>query len=266
MNKEEFQEIVWRRGQEQYRDMPWRANTDPYYVLVSELMLQQTQVDRVVPKFNDFIGKFPDISALASASLADVLTSWSGLGYNRRAKFLHDGAKKVIADFGGVIPESIVDLTSLPGVGPNTAGAILVYGFNHPAVFIETNVRTVFFHHFFLDSDQVSDSELRELVESTLDREHPREWYQALMDYGSYLKKQGAGQINKSKHYVKQARLAGSIREARGRIIRSLTLGDMKEPKLRAVVSTDERFKLALAGLMSDGLVTRTGEVLHLTK
>jgi A/G-specific adenine glycosylase len=147
----DFQEIIWEKAHELYREMPWRDNTDPYFVLVSELMLQQTQVDRVILKFELFMTTFPTIKDLANASLAEVLTTWSGLGYNRRAKFLHEAAQKVVADFNGAIPDNYDALVTLPGIGPNTAGAILAYSFNQPVVFIETNVRTVYFHHFFED-------------------------------------------------------------------------------------------------------------------
>ena len=143
MNTADFQELIWEKGRELYRDMPWRDDTRPYYVLVSELMLQQTQVDRVIPKFDAFITRFPDEAALAAASLADVLTLWSGLGYNRRAKYLHDAAKMIMAEFSGIFPTTYDELVKLPGVGPNTAGAIMTYAYNQPVVFIETNVRTV---------------------------------------------------------------------------------------------------------------------------
>jgi A/G-specific adenine glycosylase len=266
MNKIEFQEIVWQKGRELYRTMPWRDNINPYYILVSELMLQQTQVDRVIPKFNDFIYKFPDINTLALSSLADVLTLWNGLGYNRRARFLHNSAKKIMEEFGGKIPETLSELITLPGVGPNTAGAILVYACNQPVIFIETNIRSVYFYHFFLDSAAISDNELAQVMKRTIDTEHPREFFWALMDYGVYLKKQGAGQISKSEHYKKQSPLKGSLRETRGQIVRALTARDMDEQVLRAEIDADNRFELALKSLKKDGLVSETSAVLHLTK
>jgi A/G-specific adenine glycosylase len=262
----EFQELVWAKGRELYRDMPWRANTNPYFVLVSELMLQQTQVDRVVPKFNAFIERFPDVYALATASLADVLTLWNGLGYNRRAKFLHDSAQVIVDTFGGHIPATESELRSLPGIGPNTAAAILAYGFNQPTGFIETNIRTVYFQHYFEDSHTVTDDQLRTVVAETVDTEHPREWYWALMDYGHYLKRQGAGQIDKSAHYKKQSPLDGSVRQVRGQIIRALTKSDMTDAELREEVIADERFDGALASVIAEGLVQRTRSKLHLTK
>lgn len=266
MNTTDFQELVWDKGRELYRDMPWRQDTRPYYVLVSEIMLQQTQVDRVVPKFEAFINAFPDVFALASASLADVLTLWSGLGYNRRAKFLHEAAKKIVNDFSGKFPDTQTELVTLPGVGVNTAGAILAYSFNQPVVFIETNVRTVYFYHYFEDSADVSDKELREVVEATIDTENPREWYWAIMDYGSHLKRQGAGRNDKSRHYKKQSALKGSVREVRGQIIRELAAQDMEMTLLREAVKADERFEKALLGLAKDGLVKETDGRLHLMR
>lgn len=259
-----FQEIVWQKGRELYRDMPWRNDTRPYYVLVSEIMLQQTQVDRVIPKFAAFIEAFPDVRDLAAASLADVLLLWSGLGYNRRAKFLHEAAKMVVNDFGGTFPDTIEGLVRLPGVGPNTAGAIMAYSFSAPVTFVETNIRTVYFQHFFTNEVSVSDTRLREVVAATVDIEHPREWYWALMDYGTYLKRIGAGRNSQSSHYKKQAPLKGSIREIRGQILKYLAGEGATLASLKAAIIQDDRFEPALEGLMRDGLVDKTNDRLHL--
>lgn len=264
MNIELFNEELWQKGRELYRDMPWRNNTDPYYVLVSELMLQQTQVDRVIPKFELFMSTFPAIGDLANAPLSEVLVVWSGLGYNRRAKFLHQAAKTVVETFDGAIPDTYESLVSLPGIGPNTAGAILAYSFNTPVVFIETNVRTVFFHHFFEDQALVNDKELRALVENAVDPEHPREWYWALMDYGSYLKKQGVGRNDKSSHYKKQAPLRGSLREVRGLILKALAEKAYDLSELKKDMPQDDRFARALSALVSEGLVVQKGDLLQL--
>lgn len=263
MEETEFQRLLRQQGEELYRDMPWRQDTRPYYVLVSELMLQQTQVDRVVPKFTAFIAAFPNEAALSQASLADVLKLWQGLGYNRRAKFLHEAAKRVAGQ--GVFPDDQDGLVALPGVGKNTAGAILAYAYNKPAVFIETNVRAVFIHHFFGDADTVDDKDIRVLLERTIDKDAPREFYWALMDYGSYLKKQGV-RPSRSSHYKKQAPLKGSIREVRGRIIASLAESEKGEPALKRAVQADDRFGTALEGLVKDGLVGKSASVYHLTK
>lgn len=262
----EFQETIWQKGRELFREMPWRTDTRPYYVMVSEIMLQQTQVDRVVPKFEAFIERFPSFEDLSKASLAEVLQMWSGLGYNRRAKFLHEAAIKIMAEYGGVFPETGKELMSLPGIGVNTAGAMLAYSFNTPSIFIETNIRTVYFYHFFLGRDEVSDSELRAVVEATIDTELPREWYWALMDYGSHLKRQGIGQNNKSSHYKKQSPLKGSVREVRGQIIKLLTATDFDELALRLELLADERFEPAITSLQKEGLISKTGQTFHLKR
>jgi A/G-specific adenine glycosylase len=266
VQSDDFRELVWQKGRELYRDMPWRQDTRPYYVLVSELMLQQTQVSRVIPKFNDFIGRFPSERELADASLADVLMHWQGLGYNRRAKFLHDTAKRIVNDFKGMFPDSEPDIRSLPGVGANTTGAVLAYAFNQPSIFVETNVRTVYIHHFFADELDITDEMIRKKLHETIDSEHPREFYWALMDYGSYLKANGIKNNSQSRHYKKQSPLEGSVRQVRGMIIRRLGANDMAETQLANMLSADSRFDPALSGLIKDGLVTKTGDILHLTK
>ncbi len=265
MSTQEFQELVWQFYRDNKRNMPWRENINPYYVLVSEIMLQQTQVDRVKPKFEAFMAQFPNLQALSNAKLSDVLKLWSGLGYNRRAKFLWQAAQKIEKDFNGKMPATIEDLTLLPGVGKNTAGAILAYAFSQPVVFIETNIRTVYFHHFFADSvETVSDAELSELVEITLDKERPREWYYALMDYGTFLKKQHGGRLSQSKHYKKQPPLKGSLREMRGKILKILMDGSLSENELRQKVLADERFIPALKSLEQEGLITIEGSKVSL--
>ena len=260
-----FQELVWQKGRELYRDMPWRCDTRPYYVLVSELMLQQTQVARVIPKFETFIEYFPDEDALAQASLADVLRLWQGLGYNRRARFLHEAVRIIVNEYQGVFPSDEAGLISLPGVGKNTAGAVRAYSFNQPSIFIETNVRTVYFHHFFQNQENISDKELYEMVARTMDVEHPREWYWALMDYGSWLKAQGISNISRSTHYTKQSPLRGSLRETRGVILRQLVGSEaVLIEDLRTQIAMDDRFDTALAGLIRDKLLTQNDDQIAL--
>lgn len=252
---DDFCEAVWKYYRANGRRMPWRENTSSYYVLVSELMLQQTQVGRVIPKFEAFVGLFPTVETLAQAELGEVLRAWQGLGYNRRAKYLHEAAKKIVHDFGGVFPATQKELESLPGIGSNTAGAVLAYAFNQPVAFVETNIRTVLFYHFFEGAQDVSDTEVRSVMEQVIDWEHPREFYWALMDYGSYLKAGGVGRSAMSRHYKKQSPLAGSLREMRGRIIRALSHEALSEEQLKRAVSADERFGPALMGLVKEGLV-----------
>lgn len=266
MQNVEFQKLLKRKGRQLYRDMPWRRDTRPYYVLVSELMLQQTQVARVIPKFAVFIASFPDVQTLANASLADVLRAWQGLGYNRRAKFLHEAAKRIVDEFGGRFPDTAVDILSLPGVGKNTAGAIGAYAFNRPELFIETNIRTVYIHHFFDDVFDIDDTVIRQKLAATIDREQPRDFYWALMDYGSSLKASGIKNISQSRHHKTQSPLDGSIRQVRGQIIRRLSQADTDETTLRLDLQADERFEPALEGLQKEGLITINDGHVHLTK
>ena len=257
MNREQFQRLIHQKGIELYRDMPWRLDTRPYYVLVSELMLQQTQVGRVIPKFEQFIAVFPDEFALARASLAEVLVVWQGLGYNRRAQFLWRAARMIVDEFCGRFPNSDADLLRLPGVGKNTAGAIAAYAYNRPSVFIETNVRTVYLHHLFADADAVTDADIMQELLATLDRTHPRKFYWALMDYGTYLKSQGIKAHVRSRHYRIQSPLEGSVRQVRGQIIKVLAKhGALQDEQLRNLVAADERYPAALAGLERDNIVS----------
>lgn len=261
----EFQQTVWQYYRQHGRQLPWRDRTDAYAVLVSELMLQQTQVARVVPKFVAFMAVFPDVAALADAPLSAVLAAWSGLGYNRRAQFLHRAAQRIVDD-GGVVPSTLETLVALPGVGLNTAGAIMNYAYNVPTVFIETNIRTVYLHHFYTDSTQaVDDKDLRALVAETIDHEQSREWFWALMDYGTYLKATAGGRLRQSKQYKKQPPLKGSIREVRGQILKALTEQPLTHARLAHAVAADERFVLALGALEREGLVESRGDLWGLT-
>lgn len=259
--------MIWDQGRRLYRDMPWRSDTRPYYVLVSELMLQQTQVARVIPKFKEFIARFPDEQVLSDASLSDVLTAWQGLGYNRRAKFLQQAAIMICTEFNGEFPTSRADILRLPGVGKNTAGAIEAYAFNRPSIFIETNVRTVYIHHFFAGMNDVSDADIQAILEQTIDHEHPREFYWALMDYGAWLKASGVRNVARSRHYKKQSPLAGSVREVRGLIIRQLATSEkMSIDELKSTMPDDDRFNTALDGLAADGLIAVDRQSVWLTK
>jgi len=217
-----FQRLVYSFYAEHARSFPWRDTTDPYHILVSEIMLQQTQVDRVREKYVQFIVAFPTLSDLAQSSLQQVLKRWQGLGYNRRAVALRHAAQQVMKHFAGVLPTDGAALQSLSGIGPYTAAAIQAFAFNKPAVVIETNIRTVFIHCFFDDAQNVHDAEIRLLVEQVMDRSNPRAWYSALMDFGAMLKKQVPNPSRHSAHYAKQSPFEGSDRQIRGRILKEV--------------------------------------------
>jgi A/G-specific adenine glycosylase len=225
--------------------------------LVSEIMLQQTQVDRVIPKYQQFLTQFPDLEALAAAQPAAVITAWQGLGYNRRGLNLQRAAQKVVAEYKGRIPSTTEELTSLPGIGPYTAAAIQAFAFNQPSLVIETNIRTVFIYHFFPNQSQVTDSELLPLISLALDRQNPRQWYAALMDYGSYLKRIFPNPTRRSNVYSKQSKLEGSNRQVRGLILKTLTTtNQLTYPELVESLGLEvNRVEPALQQLVKEGFV-----------
>ncbi len=234
----EFQATILDYYNTRARSFPWRETDDPYAIMVSEIMLQQTQTERVILKYNAWLKKYPSVHHLAKASLVDVLSMWSGLGYNRRARFLHNAAIELSKIIGeeNTFPNSPKELEKLPGIGPYTARAISTFAFNNPEVFIETNIRSVFLFFFFQERlkdnenmHPVHDNEIFPLIEKSLYRENPRLWYYALMDYGAELKKTVKNPNRKSKHYAKQSKFEGSVRQARGAILRQLTMQESKE-------------------------------------
>jgi A/G-specific adenine glycosylase len=243
------------------RVLPWRHEPDPYRVLVSEFMLQQTQVERVLKKYPEFVRRFPDIPVLSSAPFAEVLAYWQGLGYNRRAMFLWKCARTVREEHQGVFPDTAEGLRRLPGIGHATAGAVMAFAFNAPVVFIETNIRRTYIHHFFQDRSDVQDSEILPLVEATLDRENPRDWYYALMDYGAMLKNHTPNPNRRSAHYTRQAPFEGSDRQVRGRIVRALLeQGPMSKKRLSALMGIDQkRLYRILSSLEQEGFLVRSG-------
>ena len=241
--------------------MPWRNTRVPYRILVSEVMLQQTGIERVKSKYASFVRAFPGFRALAAARVEEVLAAWKGLGYNRRALALREAAQLVTEIHHGRMPRTVKTLMELPGVGHATASAVLVYSFNAPLAFIETNIRRVFIHCFFPRGRQVTDAKLMPLVERTLDRDNPREWYYALMDYGAMLGKTTMNANTRSARYRKQAAFEGSLRQLRGRILAAiLERGPATEVQIaRAIGSADKRLGRALARLVEEGFLLHKG-------
>lgn len=208
MIQDPFRSMIRSEGVLRYRDLPWRRTRDPYIIWLSEVMLQQTQVPRVETRMPAWLDRFPTVQALAQAAPSDVLDAWQGMGYNRRALALHGAAQRVVEDWGGEFPRETRDLVALPGIGPATAQGIRSFAFDLPGVYLETNVRTVFLHHFFPDVPAVPDRELVPLIQAACpaapgaapdeiapfavpldDADTPRAWYYALLDYGAYLKR-----------------------------------------------------------------------------
>lgn len=264
-----FVQTVWAYYREHDRShLPWRqpeadGSFDPYKIMVSEIMLQQTQVGRVIAKYEQFLQLFPTVQTLAAAPLAEVLKAWSGLGYNRRAKFLWQAAQMVATEYDGVFPQTVDQLVSLPGVGKNTAGAIAAYAFDRPVLFIETNIRTVFIHHFFGDRDNISDAELAVYIRESMDLvvadgtvgHSPRTWYWALMDYGTFVKQTVGNLSRNSKVYAKQSAFEGSKRQVRGNVLRALADGALTLPELAATI-VDDRLPDVVQALCAEAIIS----------
>ncbi|MBY0328479.1 A/G-specific adenine glycosylase [Patescibacteria group bacterium] len=255
-----FIEIVQSYYKKEGRhNLSWRKTKDPYKIIVSEVMLQQTQVARVQEKYKEFLALFPTVVSLGDATLVEVLKVWTGLGYNRRAKFLKSMAETITTEYKGKFPQTVEELEKLPGVGHYTARAIATFAYNQPQVFIETNIRTVYMYHFFPESEElVDDKVLLPIIEATLDTENPRVWYWALMDYGSYLKSQGIKIHRRSTQYVKQKPLKGSIREVRGAIIKVLAQGPQTVISLQKKLDFDViRYETAITQLITENFIEK---------
>lgn len=295
---ERFQEKIGDFYKKNRRDLPWRNTINPYYIVVSELMLQQTQVPRVIEKYHEFLKKFPTFQNLSNALTADVLAAWQGLGYNRRALYLKGIADKIVKEFDNVLPDDPTILQTFKGLGHATARSIVIFTYNKPEVFIETNIRRVFIHEFFSNQNKpltltlsakgrgnpfspspslqprltrtgeggkllekkISDSQLYPLIEQTLDKTNPREWYYALMDYGSIISKTTQNPNRKSRHYTKQSKFEGSFRQVRGTILKILLKEKvLSVEKLHQSINTpSEYFQTALTQLANEGFLVVT--------
>lgn len=257
-----FRETIYLNYREHGRILPWRQTRDPYKILVSELMLQQTQVERVAAKYELFIRNFPNFGELAQARMQNVLEVWHGLGYNRRALALMRVAQIVETEFNGKLPSDYAALLELPGVGQTTACAIRAFAFDVPEVFIETNVRAVYIHTFFANDEAVRDDELYPFVECTLDRSNPRVWYYALMDYGVTLKKKFGNPSRRSAHHRKQPAFKFSNRQLRGQILAQIvTHPGITEPELLCMFNSDPKLILRNLGkLEEEGFFKRAEE------
>jgi A/G-specific adenine glycosylase len=261
-----FRSLVLEYYRNHGRRFPWRETTDPYRILIAEVMLQQTPVERVRVKYGEFLGKFPNVAVLATAPLCEILKTWHGMGYNRRAIALQEAAQSIVLDHGGNFPCSIEVLVTLPGVGRATAGAILAYAYNAPVAFIEVNVRRVFIHFFFQDRDRVTDREILPLVAKALVPGDARTWYNALMDYGAFLRKRSVPAARRGASYHPRPRFTGSNRELRGRVLSSLiSHGRVDYGDLPGMVSGEEEDVYRVLGeLVKEGFIMKEGHEIRL--
>lgn len=251
--------LVYCYDQAGRRQLPWRDHVSPWLVLVSEVMLQQTQVDRVLPRFLEFSTRFPTPRVLADAALPDLLAAWQGLGYNRRALNLQKAARMIADIWHGDIPADPLLLQQLPGIGPYTAGAISTFAFNRPNVFLETNIRAVLLHLFFGDRQDVGDRELLPCAEALLDFDQPCRWYNALMDYGSDLKRRFPNPSRRSRHHTVQSRFEGSDRQLRGAILRAcLQHTAISTAGLQQQLAVEQqRLERIITGLIQEGFLAQ---------
>ena len=260
-----FQDEIWGYYKTHKRSLPWRNIRNPYKILVSEVMLQQTQVNRVKSYYTSFLKRFPTPKTLAQAPLSDVLKMWKGLGYNRRAMHLKRAAEAIVKN--KKFPKKYAELLPLPGIGPSTAGAIMNFSYSIPTPFIETNIRSVYLYFFFKNKTAVSDKEILELVEKTEDKKNPRDWYYALYDYGVFLKKTLGNQNKRSLHYKKQSAFKGSNRELRALILFYLLEKKKTTVKLMAkeLQRDVESIEKNINAFIREGLIKRKGFAISLS-
>ncbi len=236
----------WRQNR---RDFPWRKTTDPYRIMVSEFMLQQTQVSRVVPKYLSFLDKFPSVEALASSELKDVLAEWIGLGYNRRAKWLREAAQQIVEI--GEFPQSPEELMCLKGIGPYTSRSILIFAFNSDFAAVDTNVRNVFLMHGFIESDWPL-SRVQSVADQLLPLGRSRDYHNALMDYGSAHRTRRRSAKPSDKPFEL------TDRYYRGAILRHLLNGSMNAVELAGVIGVSEgKLTKLIDDLIDEGFILR---------
>ena len=264
MDIPQFQRLILDWGRHHRREMPWRNTRDPYKVLVSEVMLQQTQVSRVLPKYVEFLHEFPDLDALADASQARLLRVWQGLGYWNRATRLRDAARMIVNEFGGVFPQDPTTLRTLPGVGSYTAGAVACFAFGSIEPFLDTNIRRVYLFFFFPGEEDVPDNRIMETARRAVWLDDPREWGYALFDYGAVELRDRT--INRrSRHYSRQSAFDGSFRSFRTQALRhvlaqestSLPLADLKDFLTQRLATGAHPYtpQDVLDALINDGLL-----------
>lgn len=261
----QFQHEILKWYQKNKRSLPWRKTSDPYKILVSEVMLQQTQISRVLPKYEKFLSEFPTLKTLSQASDKKLLKVWEGLGYWRRALSLRETARKIRKEYKGKFPQDSYLLETLPGIGPYTAKALVCFAFRKKEAFLDTNIRRVYLHFFFPKRKKVSDREILEIAQKAVWGKNPRAWHYALFDYGAVVLKDK--RINRqSLHYYRQSPFEGSPRSFRTKTVRFL-LSQGKTPHktlesfLRKEIKKAEKsylLKDIISSLLKDKLIKKS--------
>lgn len=261
---EDFQIFIFSWWGKNRRDLPWRNTSNPYHILVSELMLQQTQAERVVPLYKKFLKKFPTIYALSASSLSNVIKQWKGLGYNRRAVYLHKIAGIVVDSYRGKIPDDFNTLLTLPGIGAYTAKAIQIFAFRKETAAVDTNIRQIY-TLFFRNGKKSTEKIIEEIASKVLPKGKAWEWHQALMDYGSSSLKKKKRPIRKKNTIP----FIQSNRYFRGRIVdmlREKKISDIYFLKelVKRFEKSDDFFIGILSSLVKDGLIEKKGKLYRL--
>lgn len=262
------------------RDLPWRRTRDPWAVLVSETMLQQTQVARVVPKYEAFLARFPTPAACAAAPVGEVIAHWAGLGYNRRAVLLHRSACAVVEQHGGAFPDSLDALLALPGVGPYTARAVLAFAFERDVAVLDTNVARVLARQA---GRRLGAREAQAHADALVPEGRGWWWNQAMLDLGATVCAKRAPRcaacpvrgscahrgegvdpaVGSAGVSAPQSRFAGSDRQGRGRLVDALRAGAVHDASLAAVMGWPDdpaRAARVASGVVADGLAVREGD------
>ncbi|MFX1254102.1 MAG: Fe-S cluster assembly protein HesB [Promethearchaeota archaeon] len=250
-----FHEKIFAWWEDNKRDFPWRQTTNPYHIMVSEFMLQQTQASRVVDKYLAFIRIFPTLNSLARADKADVFRLWSGLGYNRRAIWLHEAANLILQmeEF----PKDPSQLKKLKGIGSYTSRSILIFAFNLNLATVDTNIRRILIAEGFA-TEETTERELFEIAEQIVPKNRSRDYHSALMDYGALVKTATKTGIRPTS---KQGKFAGSNRQYRGRIVKYLTTKKRadREELIRECSVPPEKADLIFDSLITDSLLQKKG-------
>ncbi len=252
-----FQKMIFVWWKNNKRDLPWRHTSDPYKILVSEIMLQQTQVSRGLPKYLEFVKRFPTVSSLATASTGEILRLWKGMGYNRRALYIQKTAQKIVADFYGVFPQNEQQLKTLPGLGTYTARAVLVFAYKKDIAMVDTNIRQIITHFFFQDVPQ-SEKVIQEVADQLVPKGKSWEWHQALMDYGAIKLERNEKRTTKKKSKP----FKETNRYLRGRLLDLVCERQWKELDLVECMTENFRkekkpIEEIISGMIKDGLIIR---------
>jgi A/G-specific adenine glycosylase len=263
-----FQKHIFSWWKTHRRDLPWRHTHDPYAIYVSEVMLQQTQVSRVIEKYQEFLSAFPTVQTLYASPLSDILKIWKGLGYNRRAGYLKQTIDAIVKQYKGVFPKKDTELLQMKGLGIYTARAICIFAYKQDIAAVDTNIRQIISHYFFHDI-QPSVKDIQTVADQLVPKGKSWEWHQALMDYGALEMKGVKDKIKKKRNHITP--FHKTDRYFRGRIVDLLREEKRERAEIidymKKTYALEETKTLRLLfGLKHDGLITISESYISLPK